>query len=153
MGMIGSYDRLRPVEVEMWRTLRATDQRAASDYVDQLDGAWRMCDLDKLWEAIEYLVDAAGGPDLSPLMGDEDFDDTDVLFNPESVCDIAARLDAVSTDRFMAVFDPELLNARNVYPANYTPDDANDLRDLYEEVVRFFARAAADGDWVKIGQS
>jgi hypothetical protein len=137
----------------MWRTLRATDQRAAGDYVRQLDGDWRMCYLDKVWEAIEYLVDAAGGPDLSPLMGDEAFDDTDVLFNPESVRDIAASLGAVSTDRFMAVFDPELLNAQNVYPANYTADDADDLRKLYEQVVQFFARAAADGDWVKIGQS
>ncbi|WOI62486.1 YfbM family protein [Streptomyces fradiae] len=161
MSMIGEYARLTPDEFA--RALR--DPEWAEERVDELveaelegggDGEPRCLDVDKAWEALDFLLTRAGFP-VDVVFGDdaipgaEEWGYTPPRFlAPERVREAAEALLAMPAERLVAGFGPRDLAREGVYPviAWEREESLEYVTDHYEALVPFFAAAARDGDAV-----
>lgn len=158
MSMNGCYRRVTGAELE---TLRAEPLELSAflappgDLPPPID---RHLDIGGAWQAIHFLLTGhpwAGGPPFANAVlggepiSDEDFGYGPVRFlEPDQVAAVAAALETVTPEELLSRFDPDALNAAEVYPGGWT-DDADwrgHLAETYGGVRHLFANAASDGD-------
>lgn len=161
MGMVGAYARVTPDELD--RAL--ADPGWASEYLGELEesdypgeepsGSGRTFDVDKAWNGIGYLLNAAGGGPVDVVTGGEPVSTEDLgygparFLTPAQVGEGARYLAAMRWEQLARNFDPAQLNADDIYPAIWDDAHALDyLRSNYEGLVQFFSTAAAAGDAV-----
>jgi hypothetical protein len=144
MGMVVSFTRVTPEELD-----RAMDDAEwAEEHLWDLD---REPDgyLDKAWDGIQFLLNAAEVP--IDLRMDGDFIGEDGCLAGWTVGDVenaARHLRATPFEQLARHFDPARMTQRDIYPAVIweRDDDALDyLREHYEILVKFFDAAAASG--------
>lgn len=160
MGMIGAYARMTPVELNQalhdpqWAAEHlmelAESTYPAQDSVD----TDRYVDIDKAWNGIWFLLNAAKAP-IDIMAGGAPVSDEDLGYGParyltSGEVELAASyMQAMPWEQLAGYFDPAQMTADGIYPAIWDTDDALDyLRSHYAVVVRFFGAAAAAGDAV-----
>lgn len=118
----------------------------------------RHLDIGGAWQAIHFLLTGhpwAGGPPFAnAVLGGEPLSDEDFGYGPvrflevEQVVAVAAALETVTAEELLSRFDPDALNAAEVYPGGWTDDAAwrAHLAETYGGVRDLFANAASHGD-------
>jgi hypothetical protein len=161
MSMIGEYARVTRAELD--RALREPEW--ALEYVEELEegyhhrhdsvGADRMIDIDKAWNGIWYLLNAAGAGPVDPVAGGVQLSDDDWGYGPpryltpDEVAEAVAHLSTTPWETLAKHFDPARMDDEGIYPLIWVRDgdDALDfLRPHYEVLTSFFAIAADTGD-------
>ena len=153
-----------PVSASTLEALRK-DPESAEDlfYADDDSGPEGEFDVDKAWHGLHYLFtgtsdggeppiawaifgDAELGADLG--MGGSNF------LTPEQVRDVAAALAGFTEDELRQNFNPEQMQAFDIYPdVIWTRDGQAALDDVmqhFEPLVKFYAETAARGDGLVI---
>ncbi len=147
MGMIGAYARMTPGELDRalkdpeWAVQRIEDLEE-STYPGQDSAATdRYVDIDKAWNGIWFLLNAAGAP-VDVVGGGTPLSDEDLGYgparrlSPDEVGLAAASLAALPREELAGRFDPEQMNADGIYPAIWDGVDALDyLRVNYAVLV------------------
>jgi hypothetical protein len=159
MGMIGGYWRMTPDELE-----RAIDDRQwALDHLEEVSestypgpgvaGTDRYMDVDKAWDGIAFLLNAAGGAPVDIVGGGTPVSDEDLGYGPVrylapgEVAQASRYLEAMPWERLAGHFEPARMDAAGVYPSMWNDDEAADyLRQNYQQLVSFIRFAAAAGD-------
>jgi hypothetical protein len=123
------------------------------------EGEGLVADLDKAWHAIHFLLAGdpwAGAPPHSFLLaGGAEIGDLDIGYGPARALRAAevaaahAAVQAIPPEEFGRRFDPERLQAAEIYPSIWDRDPAEDdllgfLLSYYEELQAFLA-AAVEG--------
>lgn len=155
MGLAVCFAAVTP---EILARLRAAPNEV-QDYLhpDDGDGPEHVSDVDKAWHGIHYLLTGTAsegrepfcwaimaaehiGPDLG--MGPAR------LLTPEQVVRLAAALDSLTVDELSARFDPEQMQALQIYPDKIWQDeDSLDyVLQYFERMADFYRDAAARGD-------
>jgi len=160
MGMIGAYARITTAQLSQ----ALQDPRWAADHLAELaentypaqDSAAtdRFVDVDKAWNGIWFLLNAAGSP-IDVVAGGAPVSDEDLGYGPAryltpgEVAAAASYLQAMPWQQLASHFDPAQMTADGIYPAIWDNDHALDyLRSNYAVLVQFFGAAAAAGDAV-----
>jgi hypothetical protein len=104
---------------------------------------------DKAWAGLQFLIDETD-VDLEFLMDGFQILEDGTLFgwSPEQIESVARYLRATPWERLAAHYAPERMTAEEVYPNMWRLDAKGQLDWLersYEELVNFFAEAAAGG--------
>lgn len=101
--------------------------------------------LDKTWDGLDFLFDAAG---VAVALHDEVDSISDSLFAwyAEDVAATAQALRGVSFDELRRHYDAAVMNSRGVYPSSWGDDDGEWLREYFESLVAFFDDTARRGD-------
>jgi hypothetical protein len=103
--------------------------------------------LDKAWDGIQFLLDAAEVP--IDLRQDGDFIGEDGLsgWTVDAIEEAAKHLRATPFEQLARHFDPARMTERDIYPGIWAHDDdaLGYLRTNYETLVRFFDATAASG--------
>jgi hypothetical protein len=161
VAMVGAYARVTQDELD--RGLADPDW--AYEYLGELEesdyrgddpaGSGRTFDVDKAWNGIGYLLNAAGSGPVDVVTGGEPVSTEDLgygparFLTPAQVGEGARYLAAMRWELLARHFDPAQLNADDIYPATWDDAHALDyLRSNYEGLVQFFSAAAAAGDAV-----
>jgi hypothetical protein len=116
-------------------------------------------DLDKAWHCIHFMLNGSAGGTDSPLslailgglpVGEDMGYGPARILDPQAVARIAAALATVDDANFSARYDPEAMQAADVYLADMCVRDGDDaldyLLDNYRDLVAFYEAAAARGD-------
>lgn|SRR2546429_993384 len=145
MSMVISFTRVTPEALDK----AVDDPEWAEEHLDELD----LTDepdgyLDKAWDGIQFLLNAADVP--VDIREGGDFIDEDGNFFAWTAGDIeraAQHLRATPFEQLARHFDPARMTELDVYPGIWErDDDALDyLKAHYEVLVRFFDAAAASG--------
>ncbi|MBL1077376.1 YfbM family protein [Nocardia sp. 2] len=148
MGMYLSFTRVSPEELQEVLGLQR-DPQQQNDFLMSLDRAGEPGgDLDKAWDGLRYLLEAAG-TDIDLLYGiDDDYaEGTPIPWPLVLVSSTAAKLRAISFEQLAAHYDPDRMEEADVYPGIWTDTDfAFDyVREAYESLVEFFEFATARG--------
>lgn len=150
MSSVVTFTMVTPEELERalrdpeWAAERIDEELDFDEIEDDLEEPEPDGDLDKAWSAIEFLATSAGiGFSIyggSPI---EDAPSELDAWSPEEVAEAAARLAEAPFERLAVHFDPERMNAEDVYPRSWEPDDIEWVESHYKGLVAFFAAAAA----------
>ncbi len=117
-------------------------------------------EIDQSWHGIFWLltgqVETAEGPLGDAILGGEPLQEEfgygpPRLLSPERVAAVARALDDVDVDSLRARFDPAAMNVDAVSPEGIwsQPGIFDDfVAPNYQDVQRFYTRAAATGSWV-----
>jgi hypothetical protein len=113
--------------------------------------------MDKEWHGIHYILtgDAwstegtlgqviLGGQEFGPDLGYGPAR----LLNKDQVIKISAALNNYSIEKFKSGYNPKAMTKAKIYPEIWGSDEKEDLEYLvsgYQQVVNFYARAAAQG--------
>lgn len=156
--MIGNY---RRVSLEELSRLRENPE-SISDFLysetEQAPPAGRRLDIDKTWHAIHFLLTGSSWEGSYPLvcvvMGGESIGTQDVgygparFLTPAEVKDVANSLDEISVSDLLERYDPDALNAEEIYPQGWS--DAEEERkyigQYYSQLTEFFRKAAHADD-------
>jgi hypothetical protein len=119
-----------------------------SDVIEEMD-------LDKAWHGIHFLLngDSWGGePPLNFLLAGEPIGDIDVgygparAFRPAEVLEIAKALCATPRAALAARYDPDAMEAEEIYPSGIWLDEGPEALEYvlsyYDALVEFVRRAA-----------
>lgn len=162
VSMITEYTRLSTADLAELRRVLADSPFEAFEFVSELGdqgeygGAPRGMDTDKAWAAIEYLlafldppVDVISGGD--PITDAEWGYDSPRLFSSGEVTRAAQFLDATAFTRLVERYNAKALADAQVYPQIWDEADALDyIGSYYEDLVRFFRAAAANGESILV---
>jgi Domain of unknown function (DUF1877) len=159
--MVGAYARVTQDELD--RALGDPDWASGylgdleeSDYPgEEPEGSRRTFDVDKAWNGIGFLLNAAGGGPVDVVTGGAPLSADDLgygparFLTPAQVGEGARHLGAMRWEQLAGHFDPARMSAEDIYPEIWGDGHALDyLRSNYEGLVRFFSAAAAAGDAV-----
>jgi len=146
MGMVLSFTRVTPEELNK----AMADPEWAGEYLWELDRTDEPDGyLDKAWDGIQFLLDAAKVPIQLRMDGHLiDAEGCLAAWTVSDVEDAARHLRATPFEQLARHFDPARMAGQGIYPAIIweRDDDALDyLRENYEALVLFFDAAAASG--------
>lgn len=156
MSMIGILQQIPDAEIGPL----LANPSAILDIVDDVP-PHLVCDLDKSWHGIHYLLtgtDWAGDPPLCFLIdGGEPVGDVEVGYGPASVLRAAqvaqfdAALQQLSTDTMSARFDSAAMMKLDIYPSIWKSHSASNdllryLLDSYADMKAFVHDAATKGN-------
>ncbi len=113
--------------------------------------------LEKSWHGLHFLLTGSAGESGVPLgflleggqeVGEDDGYGAPRLFQPKEVQVISAALAPISDDELWSHFDPERMEAENIYPGIWDEEE-EELRDEYltyfHELKQVVAQAGAGG--------
>jgi hypothetical protein len=116
------------------------------------------CSLEKMWQAVHFLITGQeweGDPPLSfAVLGHEEIGDDGGYgparyLTPEEVRSVSAALSTITTEELRRRFDPEALEAAQIYP-NVWDEDPDDLfeeiESYFSELVAYYRDAASRGN-------
>ncbi|MEY9961961.1 DUF1877 family protein, partial [Streptacidiphilus sp. MAP5-52] len=109
--------------------------------------------LDKQWGVLQWLLRAAGCP-VDPIMGTAFLEDQAIEMAPPGYLDaveVQAAADFLRQLAFEALTvlaDEDAMDADDVYPTGYDSERAEELRETFADLRRFYEAAAAAGQWV-----
>ncbi|MES2524407.1 MAG: YfbM family protein [Gemmatimonadota bacterium] len=160
MGMVAMFRRLADAELSQLRE----DAELATEYLSDATpdgfGPYTDLDVDKAWHAIHFLLTgtAWGGehPFNFVVTGGTEIGE-DLGYGPAhgftsaEVREIAAALELLPVEQFMARFNPIALEADEIYPEIWDrPAEADDTRgyvaEHYDALRTFVMEGAAAGD-------
>jgi uncharacterized protein DUF1877 len=158
MSMIGNYRRVTPDELKML----IRQPSLIADFLYPPDGSGpppdRYLDIDKAWDAINFLLTGSSEPGAPPLgnvvLGGTCLGDVDVGYGPAryltaiEVGEVARALRSVSEADLQGRLDLEKMREAGVYPGVWE-DREEELEYLhyhYPPLVEFFIAAAQLGD-------
>ncbi|HUG28356.1 MAG TPA: YfbM family protein [Gemmatimonadales bacterium] len=156
--MNGCYRRVTVAELEMLRTEPLALSAFLAPPGDLPPPIDRHLDIGGAWQAIHFLLTGhpwAGGPPFAnAVLGGEPVSDEDFGYGPvrfleaDQVAAVAAALETVTAEELLSRFDPDALNAAEVYPGGWTDDAAwrAHLEETYGGVRDLFVNAANQGD-------
>lgn len=156
--MGGCYRRVTPVELEVLQAEPLAVAAFLAPPGDLPPPVDRHLDIGGAWQAIHFLLTGdpwAGGPPFAnAVLGGEAISDEDFGYGPVrfleagQVVAVAAALETVTPEELLSRFDPEALNAAEVYPGGWTDDPVwrQHLAEQYADLRSLFANAAAHGD-------
>ena len=117
-------------------------------------------DLGKAWHGLHYLLTGTawgvapplglailGGEDIGPEM---DYGPARFVAPPQ-VAEVAAALAALSGQEVARRYDPQVMDAKQIYPTQWAGEGAaglDGLGDIFSRLATFYAGAAARGDSV-----
>jgi Domain of unknown function (DUF1877) len=160
VGIIGEYVRVAQRDLERlhrdpWAFYWASTVSMQTPGWENRPSTEPWLSLDKAWDALGYLLEEAtdGTIDVvrggAPIGKDEEFGFGPPRYlTPEEVRQAADMLRRTPFDRLAAHYDAGQLRAAEIYPRGWDWD-AGQLRALqryFEELMEFFAVAAAHGD-------
>ena len=130
------------------------DDDALEDFLEESDD---VCDVDKAWHGIHFLLtgDAWGGdPPFNFLLcggtllgGSDDGVSPPRYFDPREVADVYRALESVTVDELRKRFDPRKLAAAEIYPdiwdrVDKEPWQPDYLTGGFEQMKEFFKTLA-----------
>jgi hypothetical protein len=129
----------------------------------ELPSGWQHIDVDKAWDGIAYLLSAErrATDDLffpSDLLG-QAVDGAEILneerldqgrscpryLPPRKVKEVVAALKGIGPALFRKHFDPNAMEAADVYPSGWHEDRLDYLLGYFKELKNFYKNAAARG--------
>ncbi|WP_431902017.1 YfbM family protein [Amycolatopsis thermoflava] len=129
------------------------DSEQAEELYDELsdDETVRDAFIEKAWDGIQYLLDAAGVDVDLRMDGDPIEHDGDEFngFPPETVKSIAESLNAAPFERLAEHYDPADMMAREIYPRIWDTHSDEELEYLsvnYATLREFFDAVARTGN-------
>lgn len=158
MSMNGCYRRVTAAELEVLRAEPLALGAFLAPPGDMPPPVDRHLDIGGTWQAIHFLLTGhpwAGGQPLANVVlggeavGDEDFGYGPVRsLEPTQVAAVAQALEAIPAEELLSRFDPDAMNAAEVYPGGWSEDEAwrEHLAEKYREVQNLFANAASHGE-------
>ena len=154
MGMVCEFWALTKEEIVN------VSQMSEDDYCENwLEEHLSDLDIDKAWDGLDYLMRHATegddfplgffhkGTPLGLLVGNWDDDDPGVRwFNAEETATIADFLDTFDRERLHRFFDPEKMDAEEIYPQIWKEEGEEAFDYLYSqfETLRVFFRQTAN---------
>lgn len=155
MSMCASFAKIDPnLIVRLQR-----DPSLIHEWIEaQGEGAPEILDIDKSWHGIHFLLtgsaDGGEGPLAAAVFGGEEIGD-DIgygparLLMPQEVQVVAAALEALGLEAFVARYAPEALTAEGIYPDGIWSEDPAEARDYlvdnFKELLGFYAKASRAG--------
>ena len=160
MGMIGYFVRLPDQDLNALfkdpksiRSVLYPRDRSSARAPEKLD-------VDKAWQGIHWLLTGTAwegdGPTAFIIQGGEQVGDVDMGYGPArgfstaEVREIATALEGLSTEILHARFDPEAMDADDIYPSGIwvaEGDEAFEYLDSYfEQLKDFVLEAAKEGE-------
>lgn len=157
MSMIGNFFAITPDQL---KALQAEpDGVEALIYAEDGPDPDRQLDVDKAWHAIHFLLTGStwegDAPYALAVLGGTEIGE-DVGYGPAryllpaQVADIASALAGTSAQELGGRFDPDAMDAAEIYPQIWRDDDPADalgyVLENYKALVAFYQSAAARGD-------
>jgi hypothetical protein len=153
MSMIGNFRRLSEDELD---SLVASPEGIV-DFLNAECGAEDQLDIDKTWHAIHYLLtgDSWGGegPLANAVLGGVPLGEEDVGYGParfirsSQVTETSRALQAISSEQLWSRFDAKAMRKEQIYPEfEGGEDDREYVCTYFEDLKKFYAAAAANGD-------
>jgi hypothetical protein len=159
MGMAVFFAPVSAAKLEEFR--RDPDAIEAFLYPEDDDDPAGSFDVDKAWHGLHYLLtgtaDGGEGPAALAILGGEEIgEDLGMgparFLTPSQVREVAAALAGITDAELRARFDPQRMQALDIYPDVIWVRDGDDafdyLMDNFAPLVEFYADAAARGDGV-----
>lgn len=157
---MGLYCMIFAVDAECVNELNALkdDEDAFHELLNSKDPERRSIYLDKAWHAIHFLLTGeawdcehpgafmiCGGTDVL-----EDFDGNTRTFDPVETARIADEVLKVSEEDLRSRFNPQAMNAADIYPSIWDRDPKDDdtlgyVVNYYNELRTFLKKAKEDG--------
>lgn len=156
MGMIGNFVRLP--ETDLKKLLADPGSIHGYLYPEDEDEPREVAelDVDKAWQGIHWLLTGTAwegdGPEAFIIQGGQQVGDEDVGYGPargftaEEVRAIAGALRGLTSEILHARFDPQAMEAADIYPTGIwvdEGDEAFEYLDTYFEQLRSFVLGAA----------
>ena len=152
-GILGWLKRLSPITVTGTSVEESAPSVSGRSPVEDLD-------LEKSWHALHFLFTGKADGGLQPMafmlnggedVGEDDWGDpVGRLFSAVQVGNIDAFLSALTDDSLASRYDPERMNALEIYPGGWDASDPEHLAASFEDLRVFIHRAADAGDWVVV---
>lgn len=156
MSMTGNFHRLSEDELDSLIanpegiTAFLDQEGAAQGDADQLD-------IDKTWHAIHYLLTGTtwggDGPLANAVLGGLPLGEEDVGYGParfirrRQVAETSQALQEISSEQLWSRFDAKAMRKAQIYPEFEGGDEDREyVCSYFEDLKKFFAAAAADGD-------
>jgi len=162
MSMIGIFIPLTAQELEKYVADSTLFDLMLDDALDEeRNPDW--LDIHKWWDALSFLLTGVGpdeiakaAPPLSwTIFGAHVLDpDQDLGYGPASyltppeVKELAAALSGISVSQLKANYDSAKMNELELYPNNWDDEDINFLLPYFEQLKKFYAKAAANNQAV-----
>jgi hypothetical protein len=143
MSMIGIFIPLSAQELEKYvtdSTLFDLMLDAALD--EERNPDW--LDIHKWWDALSWTIFGAHVLDPDQDLG---YGPANYLTPPE-VKELAAALSGISIPQLKANYDSAKMNELELYPNNWDDEDINFLLPYFEQLKKFYAKAAANNQAV-----
>jgi len=110
-----------------------------------------MADLDKAWHAIHYLI--TGNTDDCLLSGGVQIPDVSEQFeaySPEAIRLLYEQLSTTTLQQLMRKFDPELFNAKDIYPSGWDDSRRDYVEENLERFITTIRQAANAGKGIAV---
>lgn len=160
MGMISIL--LRVTNEQLEEFLNDSSLLEEFAYADDIEEGGRQLDLDKSWDAINFLLTGhslntleSAEPPLSKVLfsGQLIDEEQDMGYGPahyltsEQVKEISSALSVISNSEFRQRYDADRLNGNGVYPQAWAnnEDEVSYIADNFEDLKTFYATAAEEG--------
>jgi hypothetical protein len=154
--MIGNFRRLAATELD---ALLANPE-GISAFLYEDDAAQDeevSLDIDKSWHAIHYLLTGAAwggtGPLANAVLGGLPIGEEEVGYGPArfirsiEVAEASQALQGISSEQLWSRFDAKAMREAQIYPdLEGGDDDRKYVCNYFEDMKKFFAAAAANGD-------
>lgn len=160
MGMVAYFTALSPQQLEELED-DPDDIEAFLFPADGDEEPPNTVDVDKIWHGIHYLLTGSAGEGTDPLaqailggkpVGEDLGYGPARVLRPDKVAAVATALAAVTPDDLRERFDPEDMEAQQIYLAEAFADNSEEeigyLLDGFATLQAFYRDAAARGDAV-----